>query len=80
MGEGRLDSQSTDGKIIAALLARASRLRRFAVVGSVGDDLADMASEFDQVLVASDESARVEAGRAIALRLRASAARRGQLG
>ncbi|MEV6229162.1 glycerate kinase [Saccharopolyspora shandongensis] len=65
LGEGRIDSQSSQGKIVSALLARSRSIPRFAVVGSVGPDLGDLRDEFRQILVAGDERAMRAAGRAI---------------
>lgn len=62
VGEGRLDSQTGQGKIIAAILARCGTTRVHAVVGSVGSDLGDYAGNFDDVVVASDATAMVAAG------------------
>ncbi|XTR50988.1 glycerate kinase [Pseudarthrobacter sp. So.54] len=46
VGEGRLDSQTCQGKIIAAILARCGSTPVYAVVGSVGDDLGGYADNF----------------------------------
>ncbi|MEO3934617.1 glycerate kinase [Micrococcaceae bacterium Sec7.4] len=62
VGEGRLDSQTGQGKIIAAILARCGTTRVHAVVGSVGSDLGDYGGNFDDVIVASDAAAMVAAG------------------
>lgn len=62
VGEGRLDSQTGQGKIIAAILARCGTTRVHAIVGSVGSDLGDYAGNFDDVVVASDAAAMVAAG------------------
>lgn len=62
VGEGRLDSQTGQGKIIAAILARCGTTRVHAVVGSVGSDLGDYAGNFDDVVVASDAAAMMAAG------------------
>ena len=62
VGEGRLDAQTTQGKIIAAILRRAGDLPVYAVVGSVTD--CDRAA-FADILVASDRDAMTAAGRVI---------------
>ncbi|MGO4192496.1 glycerate kinase [Arthrobacter sp. YAF17] len=66
VGEGRLDSQTGQGKIIAAILARCGTKSVYAVVGSVGADLGDYAGNFDDVMVASDAAAMVAAGASVA--------------
>ena len=63
VGEGRLDSQTTAGKIISAILRRAHDLPIYAVVGSVGDY---SGNDFADVLVASDAAAMRRAGSEIA--------------
>ncbi|MDQ0819314.1 glycerate kinase [Arthrobacter sp. V4I6] len=74
VGEGRLDSQTGQGKIIAAILARCGAKRVYAVVGSMGSDLGDYAGNFDDVMVASDAAAMVTAGaRLVALPARPAA-------
>ena len=45
VGEGRLDSQTGQGKIIAAILARSGTTPVYAVVGSVHEDLGDYAEQ-----------------------------------
>ncbi|GAA2788188.1 glycerate kinase [Saccharopolyspora taberi] len=65
LGEGRIDSQSGQGKIVSALLARSRSVPRFAVVGSVGADLGGLHEEFRQILIAGDEPAMRAAGRTI---------------
>ncbi|MDH6622638.1 glycerate kinase [Streptomyces sp. LBL] len=70
VGEGRLDAQSSQGKIVSAVLARSSGTARFAVAGSLGPDLGPWREEFMDILVASDEAAMQAAGRAIGQRLR----------
>jgi glycerate kinase len=62
VGEGRLDSQTEQGKIISAVLARLGSKPVFAVVGSVDPELGDSAERFDGILVASDPTAMAEAG------------------
>ncbi|KAA9393295.1 glycerate kinase [Kocuria coralli] len=70
VGEGRLDAQTGQGKIIDAVLARVGRLRPglpvIAVVGSVDDDLGEYRSNFAEVLVATDDRAMRQAGRTVA--------------
>ena len=66
VGEGRLDSQTGQGKIIAAILARSGTTPVYAVVGSVHDDLGDYAENFAGVIVASDADALVAAGTRLA--------------
>lgn len=66
VGEGRLDSQTSQGKIIAAVLARSGTTPVYAVVGSVHDDLGDFADNFADVIVASDAEALVAAGSRLA--------------
>ncbi|MDI3212214.1 glycerate kinase [Arthrobacter sp. AL12] len=62
VGEGQLDSQTGQGKIVAAILSRSAAKRIYAVVGSLGSDLGDFAGNFDDVIVASDADAMVAAG------------------
>ena len=66
VGEGRLDSQTGQGKIIAAILARSGATPVYAVVGSVHEDLGDYANNFAGVIVASDAAAMTRAGAAVA--------------
>lgn len=66
VGEGRLDSQTGQGKIIAAILARSGTTPVYAVVGSVHEDLGDYADNFAGVIVASDAEALVAAGSQLA--------------
>ncbi|WP_413099964.1 glycerate kinase [Streptomyces sp. Inha503] len=70
VGEGRLDAQSSQGKIVSAVLARSVGIARFAVAGSVGADLGPLHEEFTDIIVASDEAAMEAAGRVIGQRLR----------
>ncbi|WP_223864139.1 MULTISPECIES: glycerate kinase [unclassified Streptomyces] len=70
VGEGRLDEQSSQGKIVSAVLARSAGTARFAVAGSVGPDLGPLREEFMDIIMASDEAAMEAAGRAIGQRLR----------
>jgi glycerate kinase len=80
VGEGRLDSQTGQGKIISAILARVQKCGRripvVAVVGSVALDLGAYAENFTDILVATDAAEMHQAGRTIArlLHLRAQAA------
>ncbi|MDR7328988.1 glycerate kinase [Corynebacterium guangdongense] len=54
VGEGRLDAQTGQGKIIDAVLRRvAKRVPVVAVVGSVSDDLGGYAAKFAEIIVAS---------------------------
>lgn len=70
VGEGRLDSQTGEGKIISAILARVRKTDReipvVAVVGSVADDLGDYARNFADILIATDAAAMRTAGKAVA--------------
>ncbi|KRE79279.1 glycerate kinase [Arthrobacter sp. Soil763] len=66
VGEGRLDSQTGQGKIIAAILARIGTTPVYAVVGSVHEDLGDYADNFADVIVASDAEALAAAGSRLA--------------
>lgn len=66
VGEGRLDAQTRQGKIVSAIAARSAGLPVFAVVGSVGADVGDYVDVFRQVIVASDAAAMTAAGQAIA--------------
>ena len=66
VGEGRLDSQTSQGKIIAAILARSGSTPVYAVVGSVHEDLGDYANNFADVIVASDADALKAAGSRLA--------------
>lgn len=68
VGEGRLDSQTLQGKIISVLMARSGSLPVYAVVGSVSDDAPR--TPFAQVLVAPDASCMRAAGAQIARGLR----------
>jgi glycerate kinase len=62
VGEGRLDSQTGQGKIIAAILARAGAKPVYAVVGSVDPDLGDDADSFAGIIVAGNPAAMQAAG------------------
>ena len=66
VGEGRLDSQTGQGKIIAALLARSRTTPVYAVVGSVHEDLGRYADHFAGIIVAGDGPAMAAAGARIA--------------
>ncbi|AFR31152.1 glycerate kinase [Arthrobacter sp. Rue61a] len=70
LGEGRLDSQTGEGKIISAILERVRQSGRevpvVAVVGSVHEDLGSYALNFADVMVATDVNAMRAAGTAIA--------------
>lgn len=70
VGEGRLDSQTGQGKIISAILERVQesgrRIPVVAVVGSVAEDLGSYAGNFTEIIVASDSAAMFAAGRAVA--------------
>jgi glycerate kinase len=70
VGEGRLDSQTGEGKIISAILDRVRRTGReipvIAVVGSVHEDLGSYAENFARILIATDPTAMQAAGKAVA--------------
>jgi glycerate 2-kinase len=70
VGEGRLDSQTGDGKIISAILRRVRECGRnvpvFAIVGSVAADLGTYRENFADVIVASDAAAMRAAGTSVA--------------
>lgn len=67
VGEGRLDSQTSQGKIIAAILARSGHVPVYAVVGSVHDDLdISYANNFAGIITATDGPAMTAAGAQIA--------------
>lgn len=70
VGEGRLDSQTGQGKIISAILDRNPGKPVYAVVGSVSPDLGDYAANFAGVLVASNREAMREAGGQVAFAAR----------
>ncbi|GAA3696322.1 glycerate kinase [Arthrobacter ginkgonis] len=74
VGEGRLDSQTGQGKIIHAILRRvadqAPAVPVFAVVGSVAADLGDYRRHFADVMVAGEPAAMLRAGQEIAATLR----------
>ncbi|KRC53099.1 glycerate kinase [Nocardioides sp. Root79] len=70
VGEGRLDSQTQQGKIISAVLTRVANKPVFAVVGSIDLDLGEFAERFDGIMVASDPTALAEAGARVAERVR----------
>ena len=64
VGEGRLDSQTLQGKIISAIMARSGSVPVYAVVGSTTADAPRDA--FARVLVATDEMHMRAAGAQIA--------------
>lgn len=64
VGEGRLDTQTLQGKIISAIMARSGSLPVYAVVGSATEDAPHDA--FTRVLVATDETSMCEAGSQLA--------------
>lgn len=64
VGEGRLDSQTLQGKIISAIVARSGSTPIYAVVGSVTDDAPIDA--FTRVFVAPHEKHMVAAGLEVA--------------
>jgi glycerate kinase len=66
VGEGRLDSQTPQGKIISAILDRAAGVPVYAVVGSVAADLGDYAHRFADIIVAGDEEGFQAAGARVA--------------
>lgn len=74
VGEGRLDAQTGQGKIIEAILRRTRRsdpeLPVVAVVGSVSADLGDYAENFADIVIASDDRALHAAGRTVVESLR----------
>jgi glycerate kinase len=57
VGEGQLDSQTGQGKIISAILARNLGKPVHAVVGSVSPDLGSYSENFASIVVASDSDA-----------------------
>lgn len=70
VGEGRLDSQTGEGKIISAVLERVRNSGRqipvIAVVGSVAEDLGDYAENFADILIATDAAEMRAGGKTIA--------------
>jgi glycerate kinase len=66
VGEGRLDSQTGQGKIIAAILARCGSKPVYAVVGSVDADLGSYAENFAGIILAPDAAAMEAAGARVA--------------
>ncbi|MCB5273085.1 Glycerate 2-kinase [Arthrobacter sp. SO5] len=66
VGEGRLDSQTGQGKIIAAILARCGSKPVYAVVGSVAADLGGYADNFAGIVLAPDARAMKAAGAGLA--------------
>ncbi|MCW2133060.1 glycerate kinase [Arthrobacter sp. VKM Ac-2550] len=65
VGEGRLDSQTGQGKIISAILVRTARKPVFAVVGSVDPELGEYADKFTGIIVATEEVAMHAAGQRV---------------
>lgn len=69
VGEGRLDSQTGQGKIIEAILRRVRALASpppvYAVVGSISDDLGDYSNNFERILIAGDADSLRAAGRSL---------------
>jgi glycerate kinase len=70
VGEGRLDSQTGQGKIISGILARSRGVPVYAVVGSVHEDLGNYTNNFADIITASDGPALTAAGAQIAARKR----------
>lgn len=68
VGEGRLDAQTGEGKIISAILTRSAGLPVYAVVGSVDPKLGAYAEKFAEIIVATDAHLMERAGRHIAQR------------
>ncbi|WP_308160030.1 glycerate kinase [Arthrobacter sp. ISL-5] len=70
VGEGRLDSQTGEGKIISAILERVQKSGRripvVAVVGSVAEDLGSYARHFSEILIATDAAEMQAAGKSVA--------------
>ena len=70
VGEGRLDSQTGEGKIISAILGRVRKSGRripvVAVVGSVAADLGAYAEHFTEILIATDAAEMQAAGKSVA--------------
>ncbi len=73
VGEGRLDEQTTQGKLIDNVLQRVDRRRPgtpvFAVVGSVSASLGGYADRFAGILIAGDEDRMRAAGAEVASRV-----------
>jgi glycerate 2-kinase len=73
VGEGRLDAQTGEGKIISAILRRVRQSGRtipvFAAVGSVAADLGSYRENFADVFTTPDPAAMHAAGSAIAARM-----------
>lgn len=67
VGEGRLDSQTLQGKIISAIMARSGQVPVYAVVGSATEDAPFDA--FARVMVATDVLHMRSAGERLALEL-----------
>ncbi|WP_047689549.1 glycerate kinase [Kocuria sp. ZOR0020] len=70
VGEGKLDSQTGEGKIIDAVLKRVERIKPdvqvVAVVGCVDEDLGDYAQNFVRIFEATDAQLMQQAGTQIA--------------
>lgn len=70
VGEGRLDSQTGEGKIIEAILGRVRQLEHpvpvVAVVGSVSEDLGSYVENFADVIIAGDAASMRRAGQQLA--------------
>ncbi|PRZ11753.1 glycerate kinase [Nesterenkonia sandarakina] len=66
VGEGRLDSQTGEGKVISAILARSVDIPVYAVVGSIDAQLGKYAENFAGIFVASEAEMMTEAGEFIA--------------
>ena len=66
VGEGRLDSQTGQGKIISAVLSRCGTTPVVACVGSIGPDLGSARDRFAHVRVASTLEELRAAGRELA--------------
>lgn len=70
VGEGRLDSQTGEGKIISAILERVQKSGRrvpvVAVVGCVTEDLGSYTRHFSEILIATDAAEMQAAGKLVA--------------
>jgi glycerate kinase len=73
VGEGRLDSQTEQGKIIQSILLRVKKRNRrvpvFAVVGSLASDLGNYKDYFTDIIVASNKRQMQAAGSRIVEKL-----------
>lgn len=69
VGEGKLDAQTRQGKIVDAVITRVRRhnpdIPVIAVVGSVSDDLGEYANHFTTIIEATDTAAMRAAGQRI---------------